>query len=73
MVNTVTSQTESSMFKPTNQRNSRRMVLRNSLLGADVTEHRPTAARLFHACLPLIRLCCGNKRVFWYWASLLLG
>jgi len=21
----------------------------------------------------LIRLCCGNKRVFWYWASLLLG
>jgi impB/mucB/samB family protein len=31
------------------------------------------AARLFHACLLLIRLCCGNKRVFCYWASLLQG
>jgi hypothetical protein len=29
-----------------------------------------TAARLFRACLLLIRLCCGNKRVFWYGVKL---
>ena len=29
----------------------------------------PTAVRLFHACFLVIRLCCGNKRVFRYWAA----
>ena len=50
-------------------RGTRRVVLRNSLLGAYVTEHIQLLLISSSVCLLLISLRGGNKRVFWCWAT----
>jgi hypothetical protein len=45
-----------------------RPTWRNARL--DIASAQAVTAPIFRAYLLLIRLCCGNKRVFWYCSSL---